>query len=189
LQRERGVSVARRPFIIEPASDKGMNDWKASMRKTVQHFADSLRPIRTGSISAGLVQALLINCEGRQVALGRLGAIKAQGDRILVEPIDRGQVPTNVKALNEARLSAYALNPSTVAVSVPPISVEQRAEIARHVKKLGEDAQTAVRSVRQQARKQIDATGRGSRNAVQDATDNAVKQIESLVKAKLSELT
>jgi len=106
----------------------------------------------------------------------------------LIEPFDRSHVGGIVKVLNESRLSAYALNPSTVAVSVPPISLEQRAEIARHVKKLGEDAKIAVRAIRQQARKHIEATGRGSRNAVQDATDVAVRDIESLVEAKLREL-
>ncbi|MGO9463238.1 MAG: ribosome-recycling factor [Isosphaeraceae bacterium] len=158
------------------------------MRKTIQQFADQLRVIRTGTISPGLVQAVRVTCAGNQVALGRLGVIKSQGDRILIEPFDRGNVAGIVKALNESRLSAYALNPTTVAVSVPPISVEQRAEIARHVKKLGEDAKIAVRAIRQQARKRIEATGRGSRQAVQDATDEAVEEIEGLVEAKLSEL-
>jgi ribosome recycling factor len=165
-----------------------MNDWKSSMRQAVQHVADQLRVIRTGTISAGLVQSVRVTCEGNQVAVGRLGAIKSQGDRILIEPFDRSHVGNIVKALNEARLSAYALNPTTVAVSVPPISLEQRAEIARHVKKLGEDAKVAVRGIRQKSRKWIEATGRGSRNAVQDATDAAVEEIESLVKAKLKEL-
>jgi len=166
----------------------GMNDWKSSMRKTIQHFADQLRVIRTGTISPGLVQAVRVSCAGNQVAVGRLGVIKSQGDRILIEPFDRGDVAGIVKALNDARLSAYALNPTTVAVSVPPMSLEQRAEIVRHVKKLGEDAKIAVRAIRQQTRKRIEATGRGSRQAVQDATDDAVEEIESLVKAKLSEL-
>ncbi len=165
-----------------------MNDWKSSIRKTVQHFSDQLRVIRTGTISPGLVQSVRVNCAGNQVALGRLGVIKSQGDRILIEPFDRGNVAGIVKALNDARLSAYALNPTTVAVSVPPISLEQRAEIARHVKKLGEDAKIAVRAIRQQARKRIEATGRGSRLAVQVATDEAVEEIEGLVKAKLREL-
>ncbi len=165
-----------------------MNDWKSSIRKTVQHFSDQLRVIRTGTISPGLVQSVRVTCAGNQVAIGRLGVIKSQGDRILVEPFDRANVAGVVKALNEARLSAYALNPTTVAVSVPPISLEQRAEIARHVKKLGEDAKIAVRTIRQQARKRIEATGRGSRQTVQDATDAAVEEIESLVKAKLNEL-
>jgi hypothetical protein len=57
-----------------------------------------------------------------------------QGDRILITPFDKAVVPAIVRALNDARLNAYALNPSTVSVSVPPISGEPRAEIARHVK-------------------------------------------------------
>jgi ribosome recycling factor len=166
-----------------------MNDWKPSMRKAIQHLADQLRAIRTGTVSAGLVQNVRVTLSGRQATVSRLGAIKSQGDRILIEPFDRSHVIGIVKALNDARLSAYALNPSTIAVSVPPISVEQRNEIARHVKKLGEDAKVAVRAIRQQARKRIEATGRGSRNSVQDGTDDAVGEIERLVEAKLRELS
>jgi ribosome recycling factor len=166
-----------------------MYDWKASMRKSVQLLAEELRVIRTGTISVGLVQNVRVTFAGRQATVGRLGAIKSEGDRILIEPFDRSHVAGIVKALNEARLGAYALNPSTVAVSIPPISVEQRGEIAQHIKKLGEDAKVAIRAIRQQARKQIEATGRGSRNAVQEATDDAVKEIETLVEAKLRELS
>jgi ribosome recycling factor len=68
------------------------------------------------------------------------------------------------------------------------MSVEQRLEIARHVKKLGEEAKVAIRAIRQQTRKQIDSSGRGSLNRVQEATDEAIAEIERLVKAKLEEL-
>src|SRR5262249_32091133 len=154
----------------------------------IELLASQLRVIRTGTISAGLVQAVRVSCEGNQVPVGRLGTIKSQGDRILIEPFDRLHVAGIVKAVNEARLSAYALNPGIVAVSTPPISVEQRGEIARHVNELGEDAKIAIRAIRQQARKRIETSGRGSRNAVQAATDDAVKEIERLVNAKLNEL-
>ena len=120
--------------------------------------------------------------------INRLGVVKMQGDRILITPFDRANVPAMVKALNESRLSAYALNPTTVSVSVPPISVEQRQEIARHVKKLGEESKVAIRAIRQQARKQIESSGRGSQRRVQEATDAAIAEIERLVKAKVGEL-
>ena len=97
----------------------------------------------------------------------------------------RRHVPAVVKALTEARLNAYALDPRTVAVGVPPVSGEQRQELARHVKKLGDEAKVAVRMIRQDARKQIAARGRGSERAVQEATDAAVGEIERLVKAKV----
>ncbi len=66
-----------------------MNDWKSSMRKTIQLLADQLRVIRTGTISPGLVQGVRVTCAGNQVAINRLAAVKSQGDRILIELFDR----------------------------------------------------------------------------------------------------
>ncbi|MGP0069301.1 MAG: ribosome-recycling factor [Isosphaeraceae bacterium] len=165
-----------------------MNDWKPRMEKTVRLFAEQLRGIRTGTISIGLIETVRVACQGNLVAINRLGVAKTQGDRILITPFDRANVPAIVKALNESRLSAYALNPTTVSVSVPTMSVEQRHEIGRHVKKLGEEAKVAIRAIRQQARKQIEVSGRGSLRRVQEETDSAIEEIEKLVKAKAAEL-
>jgi ribosome recycling factor len=60
-----------------------------------------------------------------------------------------------------------------VSVGVAPISEEERAEITRHVKKLGEDAKVAIRAIRQEARQHIEVTGRGSLRGVREATDAA----------------
>ena len=138
-----------------------MNDWKPRMQQTVRHLAGQLVGIRTGTISLGFIETVRVECHGNSVPIRRLGVIKQQGDRILVTPFDKAVVPALVRALNEARLNAYALNPSTVSVSVPPIREEERAEIARHVKKLGEDATVAVRAIRQEARKKIEVSGAG----------------------------
>ena len=62
----------------------------------------------------------------------------------------------------------------------------RRQELTRHVKKPGDEARIAVRMIRQDARKQIAARGRGSERAVQEATDAAVEEIERLVKAKVA---
>ena len=110
-----------------------------------------------------------------------------------IEPVLPGStvlshVPAVVKALSESRLNAHALGPRTVCVGVPPVSGEQRADLAKHVKRLGEEAKVAVRAIRQDARKEIAARGRGSERAVQEATDAAVAEVERLVKAKTKEL-
>jgi ribosome recycling factor len=164
-----------------------MNE-KPRMDKAVQHFAEQLRGIRSGTIGIGLIETVRVAVQGSPVPIDRLGTVRMQGDRILITPFDRANVPAMVKALGESRLSAYALNPTTVSVSVPPMSVEQRQEVARHVKKLGEEAKVAIRSIRQQTRKQIESSGRGSLNRVQEATDAAVAEIERLVRAKLDEI-
>jgi ribosome recycling factor len=164
-----------------------MNE-KAVMDRAVRHLADQLRGIRSGTISIGLIDTVRVASQGNLVPINRLGTARMQGDRILIACFDRASVPAVVRALVDARLGAYALDPTTVSVSVPPMSVEQRGEIARHVKKLGEETKVAIRSIRQQTRKQIEATGRGSRNRVQEATDVSIAEVERLVKAKLAEL-
>jgi ribosome recycling factor len=68
------------------------------------------------------------------------------------------------------------------------MSGEQRREVARHVKRLGEEAKIAIRTLRQDARKRITARGGGSLRAVQEATDAAVLEIDQRIEAKLAEL-
>ncbi|MDR3636723.1 MAG: ribosome-recycling factor [Isosphaeraceae bacterium] len=165
-----------------------MNDWKARMQKTVRHLAEQLAGIRPGTLSVGFVETFRVTTHGQMAPLGRVASVVSQGDRIVVTPFDSSTVPAVVKALTDAKLNAYALNPRTVCVSVPPVSGEQRAEMVKHVKKLGEEAKVAVRAVRQDARKEIAARGRGSERAVQEATDAAVAEIERLVKGKQTEL-
>ncbi len=166
-----------------------MYDCKPKMQQVAKHLAEQLRGIRTGTVSIGMIQTIRVDCHGKAVPINRLGSVRLQGDRIMIVPFDRSQVAPIVKALSESRLSTYALNPTTVSVSVPPLSVEQRDETIRHVKKLGEDAKIAVRGLRQQARKQIETSGRGSLHTVQEATDAAVEEIDKLVNAKVAELT
>ena len=165
-----------------------MNDWKPRMQKTIRHLAEQLAGIRTGTISLGFIETVRVDSHRSSAPIRRVGVIKHQGDRIIVTPFDKADVLAVVRALTEARLNAYALNPTTVNVSVPPISGEQRVEIAKHVKKLGEDAKVAIRAIRQEARKQIEVSGRGSQRAVQEATDEAVAEIDRLVKEKVKEV-
>jgi ribosome recycling factor len=166
-----------------------MRDWIPKMDRVTKHLAEQFRGIRSGTVSVGMIQTMRVDCQGKLVPISRLGTVKGQGDRILITPFDGVNVAAIVKAMVDSRLSAYALNRTTVCVSIPPLSVEQRAETARHVKRIGEEAKIAVRTIRQEARKQIDASGRGSFRAVQEATDHAVEEIEKLVDAKVSELT
>ncbi|QDV36587.1 ribosome-recycling factor [Tautonia plasticadhaerens] len=165
-----------------------MNDWKPRMTRTVRLLAEQLATIRSGTVDPGLVSSVRARSGGNAVPIRRLAAVTARGDRLVVRPFDPGDVPAVVRALTDANLSAYAMDPTSIAVSVPPISGEQRQAMARRVKALGEEARVAVRMIRQDARKQIAARGRGSERAVQEATDLAVAEIDRLVAAKVAEI-
>jgi ribosome recycling factor len=165
-----------------------MNDWKPKMEKAARHLAEQLAGIRTGTLSVGFIETFRAPLRGNRVAIGRMASVTGRADRIIITPFDPAHVQAVVKVLSDARLKAYAQDPRTVVVGIPPISGEQRIELARHVKKLGDEAKVAVRKIRQDARKAIAARGRGSERAVQEATDAIIEGIERLVRAKLVEL-
>jgi ribosome recycling factor len=165
-----------------------MTDWNQRMHKAVRLLGEQLRSIRPGKLGVGFIETFRVSIHGGSMPIGHRAAVTSRDDRIIITPFDRADVASIVKSLSEAKLNAYALNPSTVCVGIPPISGEQKAEIVRHVKKLGEEAKVAVRSIRQEARKQIAVSGRGSERAVQERTDAAVKEIERLVKEKIVEV-
>ena len=58
--------------------------------------------------------------------------------------------------------------------------------MARHVKKLGDEAKVAVRMIRQDVRKEISARGRSPERTMQEATDGAVGEVERPIKSKVS---
>ena len=125
LCRHDGISTFRSHFS---QVDPDMNDWKPRMQKTVRHLAEQLAGIRTGTITMGFIETVRLDCQGSSAPIRHIGVIKQQGVRILVTPFDKADVPAVVRSLTEARLNAYALNPATVSVSVPPVSREQRGE-------------------------------------------------------------
>lgn len=165
-----------------------MYDEKARMDKIVRHLREQLAGIRPDTLSVGFIETFRVATQGHTLPLAKLAAIARQGERIVITPFDPASNGAIVKALTGARFNAYALSPRAVCVSLPPMSVEQRNDMARHIKKLGEDAKVAVRAVRQDTRKQIATRGRGSLKMVQEATDAAIAEIERLVQAKMAEL-
>jgi ribosome recycling factor len=122
------------------------------------------------------------------VALGKVAGVTSQGDRIVVKSFDLAYFPASVKALSEAKLNTYALNARRMIVSVPPVPRQQGAESASHFEKLGEEVKVAIRTIRQDARKQIACRGRGSEQAVLEATNAVVEEIERLVRPKVIEI-
>lgn len=166
-----------------------MGDWERRIGKPVDHLAGQLKALRSMTTSPALVATFRVNWASGSAPLGQIARLTHQGDRVIVTPFDRTLVPAIVKSLVEAKQNAYALDPTRIGVSVPAMSVEQRDEIVRHIKALGEEARIAIRQTRQEIRKQLAASGKRSDKVVQELTDQGISQIDRLVQAKLQELS
>jgi ribosome recycling factor len=158
------------------------------MQKAVAHLADQLRGLRAGELSPGFVETFRVAIDGQSHPLNRLAAVTRQGPRIVVRPFDRSHAPAIARALADGKLAAYLADPATVAVGVPPLSGEQREQMTKQIRSLGESARVAVRQIRNDVRKAIAARGHVPERAIQADTDAAIAEIDRLVEAKVKEL-
>ncbi len=149
--------------------------------KPVEHLRDQLAGIRPGSLSPGFIETFRVS--GR--AIREVASVTVVKDRIHVMPFDRSQAASIARELEASKVNAYCLNPTTVCVPIPPITGEQKQEMAQHIKKLGEDAKVAIRSIRQSARKNADDK---ADKAIQKETDAAVKEVDRVVRDKIGSM-
>ena len=171
-------------------SDEILFDAEERMEKAVGVFRDELRGLRTGRATPALVDSIRIEYYGSPTPLKQLAQISSPDpQQILIRPFDPGSLKDIEKAIRSSDLGMAPNNDGKmIRLIVPPMSGEQRQKMVTRIKKSSEEAKVAIRSIRQDARKEIAARGRGSERAVQEATDAAVVEVERLVKAKIQEL-
>lgn len=158
------------------------------MDKSVQHFVDETRGIRTGRANTGLLDSIRVDYYGQKTPVGQLANITVLDARTLqVKPFDAGAAKDIEKAVMG---SGLGLNPTleggVLRISVPALSEEQRKKLAGRVKQLGEDAKVAMRNVRRDVIKEMETANKDKSGEVV-LTDDDLKhgkdQIQDLLKA------
>lgn len=182
--------------------DSIMRDAKGSMDKSVDYLKSELKGIRTGRASPALVEFVKVDYYGSPTDLKSLAAVSvAEATQIVIKPFDAGALHEIKKAIESANLG---LNPMVdgkmIRVNVPALSGDRRKQLAAQVKKLGEDAKVAVRNVRRDANKHIDALEKDKaahisedqlsdlKDKIQDLLKKHETGIDELVAAKTKEI-
>ncbi|MDD2731147.1 MAG: ribosome recycling factor [Candidatus Portnoybacteria bacterium] len=173
---------------------------KPNLEKAIAHFKEELAALRTGRATPALIENIEVECYGVRNPLKQLAAITAPEPRILaVQPWDGNIIKDVEKAIREARSGlALATTGEMIRVSIPPLNEESRKELVRTLSQKTEAAKTAVRSLREQAWKEIqegekqgkireDDKFRG-KDELQKTIDDYNKKIEELGKTKEKEI-
>lgn len=169
----------------------------AGMQKAVENTRKELSAIRTGKASPHLLDLVRVEAYGSPMALNQVAMVSAPEPRMLtVQPFDKGLTQAIEKAIRD---SGMGLNPQTqgnlIRVPLPMLSEERRRELVKLCGKLGEEGKVAVRQARTDAMSKIkkvehvseDEKTRSEKD-VQKHTDDAVHQIDELLKAKEAEI-
>ena len=189
------MSTAIQPFL-DSASER--------MDKSVQHFLDETRGIRTGRANAGLLDSVRVDYYGQKTPLAQLASVNVVDARcLMVKPFDASALKEIEKAILAAGLG---LNPSieggALRISIPALSQEQRQKLASRVKSLSEDARVSMRNVRRDIIREIEHEAKDKKrdvvlseddvkkgkSEVQDILKDHEKKIDDLSKNKSDEI-
>ncbi len=177
-----------------------LQDARERMHKTVESLQNDLRGIRTGRASPALLEGVRVDYYGTPTSLNQLAGVTAPEPRLLViRPWDRSTIGAIEKAILKSDLG---LNPNNdgqvIRLIIPQLTEERRRDLSKQVAKRVEEARVSVRNIRRDAidmlrdlekEKMIseDDEEEGSKK-VQELTDDYVKQINEVGKAKEAEI-
>ncbi len=173
---------------------------KSGMEKSVDALRREFSKVRTGRASASLFDDIRVDYYGTPTPLSQVGTIAIPEPRLVtIQPWEKQLIPEIEKAIFRSDLG---LNPSSdgqiIRIAIPALTEERRKEMVKLVKRLGEDAKVAVRTVRRDANEAVKKLGkekeiseddakRGEKD-VQDLTDKFVARIDEVVAKKEEEV-
>jgi ribosome recycling factor len=178
--------------VISTANEK--------MNKTIAVLKKELASMKAGRANPSMLDRIEAEYYGAMTPLSQLANVSAPEPRVLmIQPYDK----TSIKAIEKAiQMSDLGINPSNdgivIRLIVPELTQETRKNLVKNVKKEGEEAKVAIRSIRRDCndkiknmKKELDLPEDDIKRAeedIQKKTDAHIKEIDSILDAKEKEV-
>ena len=136
------------------------NDTKEHMDKSIEALKRDFSTLRTGKVTTNIVDNIKIDYYGNPTPLNQVGSVIAlDATTIAINPWEKNMLDAISKAIQEANIG---VNPNSdgdmIKLFFPPMTVEQRGEIVKQAKAMGEKAKVAVRNIRKEGNDKIKKT-------------------------------
>jgi ribosome recycling factor len=177
-----------------------LNDARDHMGKSVDATRSKFGSVRTGRASPSLLDRITVDYYGSQTPLKQLATIHAAEARLLtVQPYDKNSIKAIERAIMESDIGLTPSNDGQIIrLTVPELTEERRKELVKVVRSLSEEGKVALRNIRRDTmhdlRELRDAGEAGAddehraEEALQKLTDEKVRELDALVKAKEEEI-
>ncbi|MEE8119817.1 MAG: ribosome recycling factor [Gammaproteobacteria bacterium] len=172
----------------------------ARMDKTLASLDSAFAKIRTGRAHPGILDGIMVDYYGNQTPLKQVANILVEDARsLLITPWEKPLIPLIEKAILKSDLG---LNPATsgdnIRLPMPPLTEENRRELAKLARSEAENARVAIRSIRRDANDDLkeflkekeisqDDFHRGE-ELVQKLTDQKIRSVDSALESKEADL-
>ena len=180
--------------------DELLDDAKGRMAKSVESTRNEFSTVRTGRASPHLLDRIVVDYYGAQTPLKQLANVAASDARLLtVTPFDKSGLGAIEKAINESDVGLTPSNDGNVIrLQIPEMTEERRREMVKVVHGVAEEGRVAVRNVRRDVMSDLrdlkkegeagEDDERRAEAALQKQTDEAIAEIDSLLKGKEEEI-
>ena len=173
---------------------------KEKMGKTISVLKQELSGLRAGRANAQVLDRITADYYGTPTPINQMGNISAPEPRLLViAPYDPSALKEIEKALQKSDLG---INPSNdgkvIRLVFPELTEERRRDLVKVVKKKGEEAKVAIRSIRRDANETIKEQKKNGditeddqkimEEDAQKATDASIKDIDKIIADKEKEI-
>ena len=180
--------------------DARLVSYEEKMTKTMGNLETEFGSIRAGRANPHVLDKLRVDYYGAPSPIQSVANISVPEPRMIqIQPWE----PSLVKAIEKAILTSdIGINPSNdgkiIRLVFPELTEERRKELAKDVKKKGENAKVAVRNIRRDAIDHIKKAGKAEawaedeikdlEDGIQKLTDKYVANVDKAVEAKTKEI-
>ncbi len=183
-----------------PALKDAYSQLKTRMDKAVEAFRKELTGQRTGRASVHMLDNIHVEAYGSQMPLAQVGNISAPEPQLItITPWDGSLMAAIEKAIRSSDLGFNPQNDGKVIrIPVPALTEDRRKEMVKHLNKVLEEHRTAVRNIRRDGNDAIkkamkdkkisEDEERGALEQMQKVTDDEIKKMEEMFKAKEKEV-
>ena len=177
-----------------------LEDAELRMMGAVEAFETKLRTVRTGRASPALVEHIKVKCYGGESPLRSVCGIAVPEPRlIMLRPYDVSVIGDIEKAVLSAELGLNPLNDGKIIrIPIPALTEERRRDLRKIVEREAEAARVAIRNVRRDANRSVDALKKSgeapeddcfrARDKVQSNTDEYEAEVGAKADAKTKEI-
>ena len=174
-----------------------MADITQHMDKTLDSLKHNFAKVRTGRANANVLSDITVDYYGQATPITQVAGIKSPEAHLLViEPWDKALVNAIMKAVSASDLGITPNSDGMVIrLPFPAPTEERRRELVKECRELAEQAKVSIRNIRRDFNGKIERDEelteddiRREQAKVQQHTDEYVKKVDELLKAKEAEV-
>ena len=154
--------------------DERIQVYDDKMKKTLEHLAADYQGIRAGRANPHVLDKIAVDYYGSPTPIQQVANVSVPEARMIqIQPWEKSML----KAIEKAILTSdIGINPTNDGTSIrlvfPELTEDRRKELAKDVKKKGENAKVAIRNIRR------DANDSFKKLAKEDVSEDEIKQLE-----------